>query len=116
MKQFLHAAVVSVAFTVGSMFSVVGVAHAASQIESAIDAPLSIASRAAVIANADTGEVLWEHRFDAGTEGVPAIYEVDGRQYITLPVGGVGHFLGGLGLPDPGPSRYVTFALPAGAQ
>jgi hypothetical protein len=40
--------------------------------------------------------VLWEHRFDAATEGVPAIYEVGGRQYITVPVGGVGHFLGGL--------------------
>jgi glucose dehydrogenase len=63
--------------------------------------------------NADTGEVLWEHRFDAATEGVPAVYEVDGRQFITVPVGGVGHFLGGLGLPEPGPSRYVTFALPA---
>ncbi|GGD47526.1 PQQ-binding-like beta-propeller repeat protein [Erythrobacter arachoides] len=62
--------------------------------------------------NSETGEVLWEHRFDAGTEGVPAIYEVGGRQYITVPVGGVGHFLGGLGLPEPGPSRYVTFALP----
>lgn len=63
--------------------------------------------------NADTGEILWEHRFDAATEGVPAVYEVNGRQYITVPVGGVGHFLGGLGLPEPGPSRYVTFALPA---
>ncbi|QZH75223.1 MAG: PQQ-binding-like beta-propeller repeat protein [Erythrobacter sp.] len=66
--------------------------------------------------DADTGAILWEHRFDAGTEGVPAVYEVDGRQFITLPVGGVGHFLGGLGLPEPGPSRYVTFALPEGAQ
>ncbi len=62
----------------------------------------------------DTGEVLWEHRFDAGTEGVMATYEVDGRQYLTVPVGGQGHFLGGLGLPEPGPSKYVTFALPAG--
>lgn len=66
--------------------------------------------------NADTGEVLWEHRFDAATEGVPAVYEVNGRQYITVPVGGVGHFLGGLGLPEPGPSRYVTFALPQGSN
>jgi len=62
--------------------------------------------------DADTGEVLWEHRFDAATEGVPAVYEVDGREYITVPVGGVGHFAGGLGLPEPGPSKYVTFALP----
>ncbi|MFB0613120.1 outer membrane protein assembly factor BamB family protein [Aurantiacibacter poecillastricola] len=66
--------------------------------------------------DAATGEVLWEHRFDAGTEGVPAVYEVDGRQMITVPVGGMGHFLGGLGLSEPGPSRYVTFALPEGAQ
>lgn len=62
--------------------------------------------------DAETGAVLWEHRFDAATEGVPAVYEVDGRQYITVPVGGVGHFAGGLGLPEPGPSKY---ALPAGA-
>ncbi|WP_338240778.1 PQQ-binding-like beta-propeller repeat protein [Aurantiacibacter hainanensis] len=66
--------------------------------------------------DAATGEILWEHRFDAGTEGVPAVYEVNGRQMITVPVGGMGHFLGGLGLPEPGPSRYVTFALPAGAE
>ncbi|WP_120076750.1 PQQ-binding-like beta-propeller repeat protein [Aurantiacibacter odishensis] len=66
--------------------------------------------------DADTGEVLWEHRFDAATEGVPAVYEVNGRQMITVPVGGVGHFLGGLGLPEPGPGRYVTFALPEGAE
>ena len=63
--------------------------------------------------NADTGAILWEHRFDAATEGVPAVYEVNGREYITVPVGGVGHFLDGLQLPTPGPSRYVTFALPA---
>ena len=66
--------------------------------------------------NSDTGEVLWEYRFDAATEGVPAVYEVDGRQYITVPVGGVGHFLGGLDLPEPGPGKYVTFALPEGTQ
>lgn len=66
--------------------------------------------------DAATGEVLWEHRFDAATEGVPAVYEVNGRQMITVPVGGVGHFLGGLGLPEPGPGRYVTFALPEGAR
>jgi quinoprotein glucose dehydrogenase len=57
-------------------------------------------------------EILWEHRLDAATEGVPATYQVGGRQYITVPVGGTGLFAGGLGLPEPGPSRYVTFALP----
>ncbi len=64
--------------------------------------------------NSDTGEILWEHRFDAAIEGIPAVFEVNGRQYITLPVGGMGHFLDGLGLPAPGEGRYVTFALPEG--
>lgn len=64
--------------------------------------------------DADTGQVLWEHSLPAATEGVPAIFEVNGRQYITIPVGGVGHFANGLGLPEPGPSQYMTFALPAG--
>lgn len=66
--------------------------------------------------DADTGRVLWEYELPAATEGVPAVYEVDGREYITIPVGGVGHFAGGLGLPEPGPSQYMTFALPAGAK
>lgn len=72
--------------------------------------------RAVRARDADTGTILWEHRFDAGTEGVMAVYEHEGRQYLTVPVGGVGHFLGGLGLPEPGPSRYVTFALPEGVN
>ena len=43
---------------------------------------------------------------------MPAIYEVDGRQFITIAVGGQGLFAQ-TGAPEPGPSRYVTFALPA---
>jgi len=66
--------------------------------------------------DADTGRVLWEYQLDAATEGVPATFMVNGRQYVTIPVGGEGHFLGGLGMSTPGASRYVTFALPAGAQ
>jgi len=61
---------------------------------------------------AATGKVLWEHKLDAATEGVPAVYEVGGRQFITIPVGGDGLFPH-KGQPTPGPSRYVTFALPA---
>jgi len=63
--------------------------------------------------DAATGEVLWEHKLDAATEGVPAVYEAGGRQYVTIPVGGDGLFPH-KGQPTPGPSRYVTFALPAG--
>ena len=64
---------------------------------------------------AATGKVLWEYDLGAATEGAPAIFAVNGRQYITLPVGGNGLFAQ-QGAPDPGPSRYVTFALPEGAR
>lgn len=32
--------------------------------------------------DASTGEVLWEHELDAAMEGIPAVYELDGKQYI----------------------------------
>ncbi|BBC73895.1 pyrroloquinoline quinone-dependent dehydrogenase [Altererythrobacter sp. B11] len=66
--------------------------------------------------DAATGQVLWEYKLPAATEGVPTVYEVDGREYVTIPVGGVGHFAGGLGLPEAGESQYMTFALPARGQ
>lgn len=62
-----------------------------------------------------TGAVLWEYPLDAATEGVPAVFMVNGREYVTLPVGGDGLFPQ-KGNPTPGPSRYVTFALPAGSH
>ena len=59
----------------------------------------------------DTGKLLWEHQFDAACEGIPAVYEVDGREYVFFNVGGNGVF-GLTNAPKPGPSRYVVFALP----
>ncbi len=32
----------------------------------------------------DTGEVLWEHKLATGPEGIPAVYEVNGRQYVVF--------------------------------
>ena len=32
----------------------------------------------------DTGEVLWEHKLNSGPEGIPAVYEVNGRQYVVF--------------------------------
>ncbi|MEO6151783.1 MAG: PQQ-binding-like beta-propeller repeat protein [Croceibacterium sp.] len=58
-----------------------------------------------------TGKVLWSYKLDAATEGVPAVYSVGGRQYITLPVGGEGLF-NQKGAPPPGSGKYITFALP----
>ena len=60
----------------------------------------------------DTGKVLWETDIPAAQEGVPAVYEVGGREYIVFPVGGNGEFSNNLGLSKPGPSQYMAFALP----
>ena len=37
--------------------------------------------RALDVAN---GRVLWEHELDSALEGIPAVYEVDGRQYVVF--------------------------------
>jgi len=62
--------------------------------------------------DSDTGNVLWSYDLDAATEGIPAVYAVNGRQYIAIAVGGSGLFSQGLGGPEPGPGKYVVFALP----
>jgi quinoprotein glucose dehydrogenase len=35
----------------------------------------------------DTGRVIWEHELEANPEGIPAIYEIGGRQYIAFAAG-----------------------------
>ncbi len=62
--------------------------------------------------DADTGKVLWEYDLPAAQEGVPAVYEAGGRQFIVVPVGGNGEFSNQLGLSKPGPGQYMAFALP----
>jgi quinoprotein glucose dehydrogenase len=34
--------------------------------------------------DAETGEMLWEHELDAALEGIPAVYEINGRQYVVF--------------------------------
>ena len=48
----------------------------------------------------DTGKVLWTQQLPGPSEGSPAIYEVDGREYVALQVHGT----------------YLAYALPAGTQ
>jgi len=60
-----------------------------------------------------TGAVLWEYQLEAASEGVPAVYEVAGRQYLAIAVGGNGLFPPRVGdLPEPGQPHYRVFALP----
>jgi quinoprotein glucose dehydrogenase len=69
----------------------------------------------------DNGKVLWSKELPGGSEGIPATYEIGGRQYLALPVAaGAGLFSPTFTTPTsttaaPAPERaYVVFALPRG--
>ena len=65
----------------------------------------------------DTGKVLWAIDLPAASEGIPAVYQVDGREFIAVPVGGNGYLtqpnlVTDPPIPAPAPSKYMVFALP----
>jgi glucose dehydrogenase len=63
----------------------------------------------------DSGRVLWEKDLPAGAEGVPAVYEIGGREYIALcAAAGDGNIHIDTGKPavPPGQGAYIVFALP----
>ena len=65
----------------------------------------------------DNGKVIWQKELPAGSEGVPAVYEVAGREYIAFCVaGGDGMMTTKIDTSKPavppGPGAYVVFALP----
>ena len=65
--------------------------------------------------DAETGAILWETILGSQITGYPVSYAVDGRQYLTVPVGGVGNRLGTYApeLEAPtGSNMLVTFTLP----
>jgi quinoprotein glucose dehydrogenase len=66
--------------------------------------------------DADTGRVLWVGQLPAGSTGVPAMYEVNGKQYLVINAssGGGGGGRGANATADPNaPARgYVAFSLP----
>jgi len=55
--------------------------------------------------DARTGRLLWETTLPAAGNATPAVYEVDGREYVVIGAGG-----GKWGAPSGG--TYVAFALP----
>jgi len=66
-----------------------------------------------------TGKVLWEAEVGAALEGMPAVYEIDGREYVVFCAAAQAtthtHNLPGHpALQAPIPGAYVAFALPAG--
>ena len=64
----------------------------------------------------DTGKVLWERRLDANPEGMAAVFEVGGREYVvfcassyeSVPEGDIAIFKGSANA-----QGYYVFALPA---
>jgi quinoprotein glucose dehydrogenase len=65
----------------------------------------------------DDGRVLWEHDLPESSTGVPAVYQIDGREYIAFGATSVGP--SGLELPvkrpqgqTRGQAGYIVFALP----
>jgi quinoprotein glucose dehydrogenase len=64
----------------------------------------------------DTGKVLWTYTLPTGSDGVPAVYEIGGREYIAFCVaGGQGYQAprAPAGAAPPPMNAYVVFALPA---
>lgn len=55
--------------------------------------------------NKYTGEILWETKLPAGGYATPAVYAVDGKQYVVIACGG-----GKMGTPSG--DTYMAFALP----
>jgi quinoprotein glucose dehydrogenase len=62
--------------------------------------------------DAETGEVLWEHELDAALEGMPAVYEIGGRQFVAFCAAAQAGLTPETQVKIRG--AYVAFALPAG--
>ncbi|MEO8592616.1 MAG: PQQ-binding-like beta-propeller repeat protein [Candidatus Solibacter sp.] len=68
----------------------------------------------------ETGKVLWTATLPAGSEGIPSMYEVNGRQYLVVLVSsnvnpGGGHTAPGEVVSRPSVNgAYMAFALPRG--
>jgi quinoprotein glucose dehydrogenase len=60
--------------------------------------------------DADTGKVLWEKEVDAALEGIPAVYQMDGREYIVFCAAAQVGLTPSTQVRIPG--AYVAFALP----
>lgn len=58
----------------------------------------------------ETGKLLFEHELAAAIEGIPAVYEIGGRQYIVFCASAQAGLIPATQGPIAG--AYVAFALP----
>ena len=60
-----------------------------------------------------SGKVVWTYPLPAASDGVPATYEIDGRQFLLVPVAAQHGWNPARfpALPPPPPSSYIAFAL-----
>ena len=68
-----------------------------------------------------TGKVLWETEVGTALEGMPAVYQIDGREYVVFCAAAQAtthtHNLPGHpALQTPIPGAYIAFALPVGSD
>jgi quinoprotein glucose dehydrogenase len=73
--------------------------------------------------NSATGKLIFSKDLPNGSQGVPAVYEVNGREYVLLAVsGGASPYPEGADMPPGGVMSpqtwkgYMAFALPAGGK
>jgi quinoprotein glucose dehydrogenase len=71
--------------------------------------------------DSQTGKVLWEAQLDAALEGMPAVFEVNGREYVVFCAAAQAttytHNVPGHPMwKAPIPGAYVAFALPETAR
>ena len=62
----------------------------------------------------DTGKVLWVRSLPTGSDGIPAVYEAGGREYIAFCVAGGNGYLAPRGgaAPPASTNAYMVFTLP----
>jgi quinoprotein glucose dehydrogenase len=72
--------------------------------------------------DADTGAILWARELPGNPEGMPAVYDVGGREFVAFFAGGApaggGNDSENLAVKpaDPGAQGYYVFALPRSAS
>jgi glucose dehydrogenase len=70
----------------------------------------------------ETGKVLWTADLPTGSEGLPSMYEVNGRQFLVVPASSRINSRGGhrrpgdAAEPEAGTRSYIAFALPQKAK